>query len=71
MEISNSYSLLIQFQLKVFQWHVALSYIYIYIDSSHMSGPYGGALFSTSAYDGNDSMFPLAFGVVGSKNYED
>ena len=46
-------------------------YIYIYIDSSHMSGPYGGALFSASAYDGNDSMFPLAFGVVGSENYED
>ena len=45
--------------------------IYIYIDSSHMSSPYGGALFSTNAYDGNDSMFPLAFGVVGSENYED
>ena len=27
--------------------------------------------FSASAYDGNDSMFPLAFGVVGSENYED
>ena len=42
----------------------------ISIDSSHMSGPYGGALFSTSTYDGNDSMFPLAFGVVGSENYK-
>ena len=30
-----------------------------------------GVTFSTSAYDGNDSMFPLAFGVVGSENYED
>ena len=36
-----------------------------------MSGPYGGALFSTTAYDANDSMFPLAFGVMSSKNYED
>ena len=43
----------------------------ISIDSSHLSGPYGGTLFSASAYDGNDSMFPLAFGVVGSENYED
>ena len=43
----------------------------ISIDSFHMSGLYGGALFSASAYDGNDSLFPLAFGVVGSENYED
>ena len=43
----------------------------ISIDSSFMSGPYGGALFSASAYDGNDFMFPLAYGVVGSQNYED
>ena len=41
------------------------------IDSSHISGPYGGALFSVSAYHGNDSMFPLAFRIVGSRNYED
>ena len=43
----------------------------ISIDSSFMSGPYGGALFSASAYDGNDFMFPVAYGVVGSQNYED
>ena len=43
----------------------------ISIDSSHMSSPYGCALFSTTAYDTNDSMFPLEFGVVGSGNYED
>ncbi|RVW88849.1 hypothetical protein CK203_034718 [Vitis vinifera] len=36
-----------------------------------MSGPYGGALFSTTAYDANDSMFPLAFGVMSLENYED
>ena len=39
--------------------------------SAHMSGPYGGALFSATAYDANDSMFPLAFGVMSSENYED
>ena len=42
----------------------------IIIDSSHMSGPYGGALFSASSYDANDCMFPLAFGVLSSENYE-
>ena len=26
------------------------------IDSSHMSGPYGGALFSATTYDANDSL---------------
>ena len=36
-----------------------------------MSGPYRGALFSATAYDANDSMFPLAFGVMSSENYED
>ena len=43
----------------------------IAIDLAHMSGPYGGALFLATAYDANDSMFPLAFGVLSSKNYED
>ena len=43
----------------------------ISIDPSHISGPYGGALILASAYDGNDSMFPLAFGIVESENYED
>ena len=35
----------------------------ISIDSSHMSGPYKGALFSVSSYDANDDMFPLAYGL--------
>ena len=43
----------------------------IAIDSSHMSGPYGGALFFATTYDANDSMFPLAFGVMSATNYED
>ena len=36
-----------------------------------MSGQYGGALFSATTYNANDYMFPLAFGTVSSKNYED
>lgn len=43
----------------------------IAIDLAHMSGPYDGALFSITAYDANDSMFPLAFEVMSLKNYED
>ena len=42
----------------------------IAIDSSHMSGPYGGALFSATSYDANDNMFPLACGVMSSENYD-
>ena len=43
----------------------------IVIDSSHMGGPYSGALFSATTYDANDNMFPLAFGVMRSENYDD
>ena len=42
----------------------------IAIDSSHMSGPYGGALFSATMYDANDCMFPLVCGIMSSENYE-
>ena len=42
----------------------------IAIDSSHMNGPYGGALFSSTSYDVNDNMFPLACGVMSSENYD-
>ena len=44
---------------------------FIAIESCHMSGPYGGALFSATTYDANDNIFPLAFGVMRSENYED
>lgn len=40
----------------------------IAIDSSHMSGPYGGALFSTT-YDANDNMFPLVVGVMKAESF--
>ena len=43
----------------------------IAIDSTHMSGLYGGALFLATAYNANDTMFSLGFGVMSSKNYED
>ena len=43
----------------------------IAIDSSHMSGTYGGTLFSATSYDANDNMFPIAYGVMSSENYED
>ncbi|KAL6345415.1 hypothetical protein AAG906_015898 [Vitis piasezkii] len=43
----------------------------ISIDSSHMSGPYKGALFSASSYDADDGMFPLAYALFSSENYED
>ena len=43
----------------------------ISIDSSHMSGPYKGTLFSVSLYDADDDMFPLAYCLFSSKNYKD
>ena len=43
----------------------------IAIESTHLSGPYRGSLFSTTTYDADDDMFSIAFGVVSSKNYED
>ena len=43
----------------------------IAIDSSHMSGAYKDAIFSATSYDANDSVFPLAIGVMSSENYED
>ncbi|RVW30634.1 hypothetical protein CK203_041042 [Vitis vinifera] len=36
-----------------------------------MSGPYKGALFSASSYDADNGMFPLAYDLFSSKNYED
>eukprot|EP00261_Vitis_vinifera_P038379 XP_019079622.1 PREDICTED: uncharacterized protein LOC109121562 [Vitis vinifera] len=53
------------------QWFAMGCRPIIAIDSAHMSGPYRGALFSATAYDANDAMFPLAFGVMSSKNYDD
>ena len=41
------------------------------MDSTNLSGPYRGSLFSATTYDADDGMFPIAFGVVSSENYED
>ncbi|RVW82337.1 hypothetical protein CK203_045151 [Vitis vinifera] len=44
----------------------------IAIDSTHLSGLYKDSLFSTTTYDADDGMFPIAFGVVfNMKIYED
>ena len=37
----------------------------------HMSGLYGGVLFSVTTYDANNNMFPPAFGVMSLENYND
>ena len=39
-------------------------------DSSHMSESYKGALFLASSYDANNVMFPLAYCLFSSENYE-
>ncbi|RVW12449.1 hypothetical protein CK203_110436 [Vitis vinifera] len=41
----------------------------ISINSSNLSGPHKGALFSALAYDADDDMFPLAYAIVSSENY--
>ena len=43
----------------------------IVIYSSHMSGPYGDALFSETSYGANDNMFLVAYGMMNSENYKD
>ena len=43
----------------------------IAIGLTHLSGPYRGSLFFATAYDVDDDMFPIAFGVVSLENYED
>ena len=43
----------------------------IAIDTSHMSGLYGGALFSATTYDASNCMFPLACGIMSLENFED
>lgn len=43
----------------------------VVIDSLHMSGPYKGALFSASSFSADDRLFPMAYGLFSSKNYEE
>lgn len=44
---------------------------FLHIDSSHLSGPFRGALYSCSTFDADDHLYPLAFGVVGSECHEE
>ena len=43
----------------------------IIFDSSHMSGPFKGVIFSASMYDANDGLFPLTYILLMSENYKD
>ena len=40
----------------------------IAIDGTHLKGKYKGILFTVTAMDGNDQIFPIAFGVGHLKN---
>uniref|UniRef100_A0A5B7ARQ4 SWIM-type domain-containing protein n=1 Tax=Davidia involucrata TaxID=16924 RepID=A0A5B7ARQ4_DAVIN len=40
---------------------------FIGIDGCHLKGPYGGVLLAAVSLDGNNGLFPIAFGVVESE----
>ena len=40
----------------------------IVIDGTHLKGKYNGILFIATAMDGNDQIFPIAFGVGHLEN---
>ncbi|XP_028755677.1 uncharacterized protein LOC114715038 [Neltuma alba] len=43
----------------------------LYVDGTHLSGPYKGTLLSASAYDTDDAMLPFAIAVVKGENLDD
>ncbi|KAK9289534.1 hypothetical protein L1049_007689 [Liquidambar formosana] len=43
----------------------------IAVNSSFLSAPYRGALYSATAFNADDEMYPLAFGILSYENYED
>ena len=43
----------------------------LYIDGTHLKGPYMGKMLSASAYDANNDMFPFAIGIVGGETSDD
>ncbi|KAF7119961.1 hypothetical protein RHSIM_Rhsim13G0165500 [Rhododendron simsii] len=43
----------------------------LFIDACFLTGPYRGSCLSAVAYDANDQLFPVAYAVVSSENYED
>ncbi|XP_028753678.1 uncharacterized protein LOC114713242 [Neltuma alba] len=43
----------------------------LYVDGTHLSGPYKGTLLSASAYDADNEMLPFAIAVVKGENLDD
>ncbi|XP_059652874.1 uncharacterized protein LOC132299969 [Cornus florida] len=43
---------------------------FIGLDGCHLKGPYGGVLLAATALDGNNGLFPVAYGVVESEGRE-
>ncbi|XP_028798837.1 uncharacterized protein LOC114754226 [Neltuma alba] len=43
----------------------------LYIDGSHLSGPYKGTLLSASAYDADNELLPFTIAIVKGKTFED
>ncbi|XP_028787196.1 uncharacterized protein LOC114743169 [Neltuma alba] len=43
----------------------------LYIDGSHLSGPYKGTLLSASAYDADNELLPFAIAIVKGETLED
>ncbi|XP_054817078.1 uncharacterized protein LOC129316709 [Prosopis cineraria] len=42
----------------------------LFIDGSHLSGPYKRTLLAASAIDANNALFPLAYAIVGGETYD-
>ncbi|KAK3189519.1 hypothetical protein Dsin_029080 [Dipteronia sinensis] len=40
----------------------------IAVDSTHLKGRFGGTMFVATAQDGNEQVYPIAFGCCDSKN---
>ncbi|KAF7138944.1 hypothetical protein RHSIM_Rhsim07G0149400 [Rhododendron simsii] len=43
----------------------------LFIDAYFLTGPHRGSCLSAVAYDANDQLYPLAYAIVSSENYED
>ncbi|XP_022019508.2 uncharacterized protein LOC110919548 [Helianthus annuus] len=41
---------------------------YIYLDACHLKGKFNGVLVAANSVDGNNSIFPVAYGVLESEN---
>lgn len=43
---------------------------FIGLDGCHLKGPFGGVLLAAVALDGNNGLYPVAFGLVESECIE-